>query len=123
MVSTVAAYGSRARSPSLRDAVGSIMRLGLSDRSADAAVLRGVVGQAYLLSSLDLFYLPIPPGPALSARVSSQLRFSGRANSKPPSHIHQVDEGGGLHFFHDPTSMCLDRDLTDIQLEADLLVH
>jgi len=44
-------------SPALREAVGNIMRFGLSDRSADAAVMNGVVGQAYLLSSLDLFYL------------------------------------------------------------------
>jgi DHA2 family multidrug resistance protein len=33
------------------------MSFGLSDRSADAAVLKGVVNQAYLLSALDLFYL------------------------------------------------------------------
>jgi MFS transporter, DHA2 family, multidrug resistance protein len=44
-------------STKLREGVGDIMSLGLSDRSADAAVLKGVVGQAYLLSSLDLFYL------------------------------------------------------------------
>ena len=33
------------------------MDLGLSDRAAEAAVLKGVVGQAYLLSTLDLFHL------------------------------------------------------------------
>jgi MFS transporter, DHA2 family, multidrug resistance protein len=44
-------------SPSLREGVDNFTRLGLIDRSADAAVLKGVVGQAYLLSSLDLFYL------------------------------------------------------------------
>ena len=54
---------------------------------------------------------------------SCLLGFSGGANSKPSRHIHQVDEGRGVHLFHDPTSMCLDSDLTDIQLEADLLVH
>jgi DHA2 family multidrug resistance protein len=44
-------------SPSYREGVDNFNRLGLIDRSADAAVLKGVVGQAYLLSSLDLFYL------------------------------------------------------------------
>jgi DHA2 family multidrug resistance protein len=44
-------------SPALRDGVGHIKTFGLSDRSAEAAVLKGVVSQAYLLSSLDLFYL------------------------------------------------------------------
>jgi DHA2 family multidrug resistance protein len=43
--------------PTLREGVGDFMSFGLSDRSADAAVLKGVVGQAYLLSTLDLFYL------------------------------------------------------------------
>jgi DHA2 family multidrug resistance protein len=33
------------------------MSLGFTDRSADATILKGIVGQAYLLSSLDLFYL------------------------------------------------------------------
>jgi MFS transporter, DHA2 family, multidrug resistance protein len=44
-------------SPALRKGLGNIMSFGLGGRSADAAVLKGVVGQAYLLSSLDLFYL------------------------------------------------------------------
>jgi DHA2 family multidrug resistance protein len=44
-------------SPALRQGLGDFMRLGLSDGGAAAAVLKGVVGQAYLLSSLDLFYL------------------------------------------------------------------
>jgi DHA2 family multidrug resistance protein len=44
-------------SPTLREGVGSLVSLGLGHRSADAAVARAVVGQAYLLSSLDLFYL------------------------------------------------------------------
>ena len=43
--------------PTLREGIGSFVHLGLSDRGAAAAVLKGVVGQAYLLSSLDLFYL------------------------------------------------------------------
>jgi DHA2 family multidrug resistance protein len=37
--------------------IADITSFGLSDRSADAAVMEGVIGQAYLLSSLDLFYL------------------------------------------------------------------
>ena len=41
----------------LREGIGSLTHLGLSDRGAAAAVAKGVVGQAYLLSSLDLFYL------------------------------------------------------------------
>jgi DHA2 family multidrug resistance protein len=44
-------------SPALREGLGNIMSLGLSDRSANAAVLKGVISQAYLLSTLDLFYL------------------------------------------------------------------
>jgi DHA2 family multidrug resistance protein len=44
-------------SPSLREGVDNLTRLGLVDRSADATVLKGVIGQAYVLSSLDLFYL------------------------------------------------------------------
>jgi MFS transporter, DHA2 family, multidrug resistance protein len=43
--------------PTLREGVSDIMSFGLSDRSAGAAVLHGVIGQGYLLSSLDLFYL------------------------------------------------------------------
>jgi MFS transporter, DHA2 family, multidrug resistance protein len=44
-------------SPPLREGVQNFMNLGLTDRSADAAIVKGVVAQAYLLSSLDLFYL------------------------------------------------------------------
>ncbi len=44
-------------SPAFRQGVRNIISFGLSDRSADAAVLKGVVNQAYLLSALDLFYL------------------------------------------------------------------
>jgi DHA2 family multidrug resistance protein len=44
-------------SPVFRQGVRNIMSFGLSDRSANAAVLKGVVNQAYLLSALDLFYL------------------------------------------------------------------
>jgi DHA2 family multidrug resistance protein len=44
-------------SPALREGIHNIMTFGLGDRSADAAVMKGVIGQAYLLSSLDLFYL------------------------------------------------------------------
>jgi DHA2 family multidrug resistance protein len=33
------------------------MSLGLSNRSADAAVIKGVINQTYLLSALDIFYL------------------------------------------------------------------
>ena len=44
-------------SPAFRQGVGNIMSLGFSNRSADAAIIKGFVNQAYLLSSLDLFYL------------------------------------------------------------------
>jgi DHA2 family multidrug resistance protein len=44
-------------SPTLCEGVRNFMSLGLTDRSADTAVLKGVVGQAYLLSTLDLFHL------------------------------------------------------------------
>jgi hypothetical protein len=52
-----------------------------------------------------------------------RLGYSCCANSKLPGHIHQVNEGGGVHLFHDPASMCLYGNLTDIKLESDLLVH
>jgi MFS transporter, DHA2 family, multidrug resistance protein len=44
-------------SPTFRESLENVMRLGLTHRSADAAVLKAVVDQAYLISSLDLFYL------------------------------------------------------------------
>jgi len=44
-------------SPTFREGIGNFTRLGLSDGGAAAAVLKGVVSQAYLLSTLDLFYL------------------------------------------------------------------
>jgi DHA2 family multidrug resistance protein len=44
-------------SPVLREGVRNFTSLGVADLSASAAVLKGVVGQAYLLSTLDLFYL------------------------------------------------------------------
>ncbi|MGA2945365.1 MAG: DHA2 family efflux MFS transporter permease subunit [Xanthobacteraceae bacterium] len=44
-------------SPVFRQSVRHIMSFGLSAHSADAAVIKGVVDQAYLLSALDLFYL------------------------------------------------------------------
>ena len=43
--------------PTLHEGVQSLMRFGLTDRSAVAAVAKTVIGQAYLMSSLDLFYL------------------------------------------------------------------
>jgi MFS transporter, DHA2 family, multidrug resistance protein len=43
--------------PTFKEGVGSIAKLGLSPQSANAAVAKTVLGQAYLLSSLDLFYL------------------------------------------------------------------
>jgi DHA2 family multidrug resistance protein len=43
--------------PTLHEGVQSLMRFGLTDRSAAAAVAKTVIGQAYLMSSLDLFYL------------------------------------------------------------------
>jgi DHA2 family multidrug resistance protein len=44
-------------SPALHHGVATIINLGLTERSAEAAVSKAVVGQAYLLSTLDLFYL------------------------------------------------------------------
>jgi DHA2 family multidrug resistance protein len=44
-------------SPAFRQGVHNIMSFRLSGHSADAAVIKIVVNQAYLLSSLDLFYL------------------------------------------------------------------
>jgi MFS transporter, DHA2 family, multidrug resistance protein len=42
--------------PALRQVTSSIKDLGFSDQSAAASVLREVVDQGYLMSSLDLFY-------------------------------------------------------------------
>ncbi len=44
-------------SPALREGVKNFTHLGLPSHSADAAILKGIVSQAYLLSALDLFYL------------------------------------------------------------------
>jgi MFS transporter, DHA2 family, multidrug resistance protein len=44
-------------SPVFRQSLRHIMSFGIGARSADAAVMKGVINQAYLLSSLDLFYL------------------------------------------------------------------
>jgi signal transduction histidine kinase len=57
------------------------------------------------------------------AALPRHLGFPARVYSELPRHIHEVDEGGSAHLLHDPASMCLDGDLADIQLEADLLVH
>jgi DHA2 family multidrug resistance protein len=42
--------------PALQQTMAQLQGGGLSDQSAAAVVLRGVIGQGYLLSSLDIFY-------------------------------------------------------------------
>ncbi|MGC1523603.1 MAG: DHA2 family efflux MFS transporter permease subunit [Steroidobacteraceae bacterium] len=44
-------------SPATQHALGQMHQLGLSDQGAAGAMARALVGQSYLLSSLDLFYL------------------------------------------------------------------
>jgi len=44
-------------SPTFHKGLADITSFGLSNHSADAAVMQGVISQAYLMSSLDLFYL------------------------------------------------------------------
>lgn len=43
--------------PSYQQSLGQLHQLGLSDQSAAGAMTQAMVGQSYLLSSLDLFYL------------------------------------------------------------------
>jgi len=42
--------------PALQQTMGQLHASGLGDQSAAAVVLRGVIGQGYLLSSLDIFW-------------------------------------------------------------------
>jgi DHA2 family multidrug resistance protein len=41
--------------PAFNNLLGSLQDMGLSELGAKAAVLRGMVGQAYLLASVDMF--------------------------------------------------------------------
>jgi DHA2 family multidrug resistance protein len=43
--------------PAFQQSVAQMHQLGMSDQSALAAMTRGLIGQSYLMSSLDLFYL------------------------------------------------------------------
>jgi DHA2 family multidrug resistance protein len=43
--------------PALQNSLAQLHGLGLSDSSAAAVLMRGVIGQGYLLSSLDIFYV------------------------------------------------------------------
>jgi DHA2 family multidrug resistance protein len=43
--------------PSFTQAFSQLHGLGLSDQAAAGLITRGVIGQGYLLSSLDLFYI------------------------------------------------------------------
>jgi MFS transporter, DHA2 family, multidrug resistance protein len=43
--------------PAFQQTVTQLHGLGLNDQSAAAALMRGVIGQGYLLSSLDIFYV------------------------------------------------------------------
>ena len=42
--------------PALQQTLTQLHGLGLSDQGAAAVIMRGVIGQGYLLSSLDIFY-------------------------------------------------------------------
>ncbi|MFI4982250.1 MAG: MFS transporter, partial [Nevskiales bacterium] len=42
--------------PPFQSAMTQLHSLGLNDQSAAATLMRGVIGQGYLLSSLDIFY-------------------------------------------------------------------
>ena len=43
--------------PAFQQSLSQLHQLGMNDQAAAAAMARGLVGQSYLLSSLDLFYL------------------------------------------------------------------
>jgi DHA2 family multidrug resistance protein len=51
------AESSSVLSPNLQHALHGLQSLGLSDQSAAAVLSRGLEGQAYLLSSLDFFWI------------------------------------------------------------------
>jgi DHA2 family multidrug resistance protein len=44
-------------SPAYRQSLDGLHQLGLSDQAAAGALTQGLVGQSYLLSSLDFFYV------------------------------------------------------------------
>jgi MFS transporter, DHA2 family, multidrug resistance protein len=46
-----------AYSPAFNTLLHSLKELGLSDLAAQAAATRGMIGQAYLLASVDMFYV------------------------------------------------------------------
>ncbi len=43
--------------PAYQEALAQMHQLGLSDQGAAGAITQGMIGQSYLLSSLDLFYI------------------------------------------------------------------
>ncbi|HEX4240076.1 MAG TPA: DHA2 family efflux MFS transporter permease subunit [Steroidobacteraceae bacterium] len=43
--------------PAYQEALGQLHQLGVGDQAAAAALTRGLVGQSYLMSSIDLFYI------------------------------------------------------------------
>jgi DHA2 family multidrug resistance protein len=43
--------------PAYQQSLTQMHRLGLTDQAAAGAITQGMIGQSYLLSSLDLFYL------------------------------------------------------------------
>jgi DHA2 family multidrug resistance protein len=46
-----------AYAPAYQQSLGQMHQLGLNDQAAAGAMTQGLIGQSYLLSSLDLFYL------------------------------------------------------------------
>jgi DHA2 family multidrug resistance protein len=43
--------------PAFQHSLAQMHQLGMTDQTAAAAMTQGLIGQSYLLSSLDLFYL------------------------------------------------------------------
>ncbi len=51
------AEASNVYAPAFQQSLAQLHQLGMNDQSAAAAMTRGLIGQSYLMSSLDLFYL------------------------------------------------------------------
>src|ERR1700730_6582008 len=49
--------------------------------------------------------------------------FRRRWDAESPGHVHQVGERVGLHLWHHLASVCLHRDLADVELATNLFVQ
>src|SRR5262249_17871236 len=63
------------------------------------------------------------PWSGLRRRRWEASAFRGRREAQFRRHVDEVGERGRFHLPHHPSAMCLDDDLADAELVADLLVE